>query len=184
MNTIDTHAALEAHFELHRVLNVAPRLAWGVVRDGVLTYSGGTNTNENTVFRIASMTKSFTAAAVLMLRDEGAFALDDPIIGHAPELASIANPTADSPAITIRHLLTMNSGLATDDPWADRHLDFSDAQLDAETIRGALFAVPPGTAMQYSALIAQIGKQAAPRSKEGRAARRKRSHSKGGTVRK
>jgi transposase-like protein len=40
-----------------------------------------------------------------------------------------------------------------------------------------------GTAMQYSNLIAQIGKQAAPGSREGRAARRKRSHSKGGTVR-
>ena len=45
------------------------------------------------------------------------------------------------------------------------------------------YCVGCGTAMQYSNLIAQIGKQAAPPSKEGRAARRRRGHSKGSTVR-
>ena len=43
-----------------------------------------------TVYRIASMTKSFTAAAVLALRDDGVLRLDDPITTHAPELATIA----------------------------------------------------------------------------------------------
>ncbi len=143
---------LGALFETHRALNHAPRLAWGVVHDGELAFSGGAAADAHTVFRIASMTKSFTAAAVLSLRDEGAFGLDDPIVSHAPELAPIVTPSLDSPQVTIRHLLTMNSGLATDDPWADRHMDMADDELDDELRAGALFAVPPGTAMQYSNL--------------------------------
>ncbi len=145
-------APLNALFETHRILNGAPRLAWGVVSDGRLKASGGHDANKDTVFRIASMTKSFTAAAVLWLRDRDVLALDDPITKHAPELATIKLPTGDSRPITIRQLLTMSSGLATDDPWADRHMDFSDAELDAELTQGALFAVAPGTAMQYSNL--------------------------------
>src|SRR3954470_2269202 len=94
-------AALASLFETHRLLNHAPALAWGVVRDGALEWSGGSGADEHTVFRIASMTKSFTAACVLSLRDDGVFALDDPIAQHAPELAAIAGPTADSPAVTI-----------------------------------------------------------------------------------
>jgi CubicO group peptidase (beta-lactamase class C family) len=152
MPTMTDHAALASLFETHRLLNRAPALAWGVVRAGELQASGGHGADEHTVFRIASMTKSFTAACVLALRDEGAFALDDPIAQHAPELAAVAGPTADAPAVTIRHLLTMSSGIATDDPWADRHMDMSDAELDALVAGGVTFAMSPGTAMQYSNL--------------------------------
>src|SRR3954453_20229538 len=113
-------AALASLFETHRLLNRAPALAWGVVRDGKLDASGGSGADEHTVFRIASMTKSFTAACVLALRDDGVFALDDPIAAHAPELAAVGGPTTDAPAVSIRHLLTMSAGIATDDPWADR----------------------------------------------------------------
>ena len=66
------------------------------------------------------MTKSFTAATILGLRDEGRLSLDDPIARHVPEVAGLHGPTADSPPITVRHLLTMSSGLGTDDPWGDR----------------------------------------------------------------
>ncbi len=56
-----------------------PALAYGVVADGRLVHARGLGErwvdgpapDEQTVFRIASMTKSFTAAAVLLLRDEG-----------------------------------------------------------------------------------------------------------------
>ena len=43
-----------------------------------------------TVFRIASMSKCFTASAVLLLRDDGALALDDPAAEYVPELARLA----------------------------------------------------------------------------------------------
>jgi CubicO group peptidase (beta-lactamase class C family) len=100
-----------------------------------------------TVFRIASMTKTFTAAAVLRLRDDGVLALDDAL----PELAG-ARPTADSPALTLRHLLSMQSGITADDPWADRHLDIGPDEFDAVVAPGLLFAVPPGTGFEYSNL--------------------------------
>ena len=44
----------------------------------------------------------------------------------------------------------MTSGLATDDPWADRHLDLTDDEFDAIVSHGLLFAVPTGTIHEYS----------------------------------
>jgi hypothetical protein len=60
-------------------------------------------------------------------------------------------------------------------------------KADPEDLSGPLarfYCARCGTGMLYSELIAQIGKQGAPRSNEGRAARPKRSYSRGGTVRK
>lgn len=103
-----------------------------------------------TAYRIASMTKSFTAAAVLQLRDRGRLRLDDPVADHVPELAGLAGPTADSPAVTVRRLVSMSGGLASDDPWADRLLDADPATMDALFRSGATFATAPGTAFVYS----------------------------------
>lgn len=128
-----------------------PTVAWGVVGDGVLAATGSVgDVDEHTVYRIASMTKSFSAAATLLLRDAGALRLDDPIGLHAPELSELRSPTADAPAITIRDLLSMTSGLATDDPWADRHLDLTDDEFDGLVSNGLLFSVPTGTTYEYS----------------------------------
>jgi CubicO group peptidase (beta-lactamase class C family) len=143
---------VDAAFSLHRAIARAPQMAWGVLIDGALVHSGGHDADAHTAFRIASMTKSFTAAAVLALRDDGAFALDDPVARHAPELAALRAPWRDAPPVTIRHLLTMSSGLATDDPWADRHLDLSDVQLDAVIESGGTWAAAPGTVFEYSNL--------------------------------
>ena len=130
-----------------------PTVAWGVVGDDVLAATGSVgDVDEHTVYRIASMTKSFSAAATLWLRDAGVLRLDDPIGWHAPELTNVRSPTADAPPMTIRDLLTMTSGLATDDPWADRHLDLTDDEFDAIVDRGLLFAVPTGTIHEYSNL--------------------------------
>src|SRR3972149_929612 len=92
-----------------------------------------------------SRTKSSRAARILGLRDEGRLALDDPIARHVPELAELRGPTADSPVITVRHLLTMSAGLATDDPWGDRQQGLDPAEV-ATFLRGPpAFARPPGT---------------------------------------
>jgi len=136
-----------------------PGVAYGVTLGNRLVHARGIGTlrvgedatpDARSVFRIASMTKSFTAAAVLSLRDEGRLNLDDRIDRHVPELASLRYPTADSPPITIRHLLTMTAGFPTDDPWGDRQQG-----LDLEEFRGLLagglsFAWAPGTRFEYS----------------------------------
>ncbi|MEN9643697.1 MAG: Penicillin-binding protein [Actinomycetota bacterium] len=149
LDGIATAAADEHH---------CPTLAWGLVVDGQVVTSGavgvdgdGRPADQHTVFRIASMTKSFTSAAVLALRDEGVWSLDDPIARHAPELAVVQGP-AGSPPITLRHLLSMTAGMATDDPWADRHLDFTIDEIDEVYRAGVLFAHRTNDAFQYSNL--------------------------------
>ena len=92
-----------------------PGIAYGIVVDGRLAHVGTAGYRElslrspvdtGTVFRIASMSKSFAAAAILQLRDEGRLSLDDPAERYVPELAGLRYPTADAPKITIRHLLS------------------------------------------------------------------------------
>ncbi len=133
---------------------LCPSIAWGVLVDGALVDGEGTDT----VYRIASMTKSFTAATVLALRDEGVWRLDDPVAWHAPELASVRGPHG-SAAVTLAHLLSMSSGLATDDPWADRHLHIEPTEIDAIYAAGPTFAARPGDEFEYSNLgYAMLGR--------------------------
>lgn len=142
-----------------------PSISWGIVAGGELAHHGSTGELDDggaptarTVYRIASMTKSFTAAAVLALRDEGLWSLDDPVVRFAPELGTVVGPPG-SPPITLRHLLSMTSGLATDDAWADRHLDFAPDEIDAVYAAGPVFARHPNVAYEYSNLgYAMIGR--------------------------
>lgn len=64
-------------------------------------------------FRVASITKTFTAAAVLRLVEDGRVRLDDPVADHlsARSTAALASDGYDVAAITVRHLLTHTSGL-------------------------------------------------------------------------
>jgi CubicO group peptidase (beta-lactamase class C family) len=63
-----------------------------------------------TLYRIASITKLFTATAILQLRDEGRLRLDDCVVEHLPWFR-IRNVHPGGPAITLRHLLTHTSGM-------------------------------------------------------------------------
>ena len=151
---------VESIARAHISLSGAPRGAAAAVQpDGTILATWGLDATPFTVFRIASMTKSFTAATVLSLRDDRLVSLDVPIADYAPELASVVGPGTDPAPITLRHLLTMSSGLATDDPWADRHLDATDDELDAWITDGLRFAHPTGTAFEYSNLgFALVGR--------------------------
>lgn len=133
----------------------APGVAYGVVSDGVLAHSGAVGLDQSAdcaILRIASMTKSFVAAAVLALRDRGQLGLDEPVSKHVPQLAWLDLPIADSQSVTVRQLLTMSTGLPTDDPWADRMESTSPEQFDALMARGFRFASAPGTSFAYSNL--------------------------------
>ena len=95
--------------------------------------------NADTVFRIASMTKSFTAMAILKLRDEGKLSLDDPVSKYVPSLIDLPYPTKDSPALTIRHLLTHSEGFPEDNPWGDRQLAQSNDAIKNFAQRHSVF---------------------------------------------
>jgi len=151
----DIEAFVEAEVARLRL----PGAAVGIVVDGELAYAKGfgvanvvakTPVTRETVFRIASLTKSFTAMAILQLRDEGKLSLDDPAALHVPELASLAYPTRDAPLITIRHLLTHGAGFPEDNPWGDRQLDLSDEAFVRLIQGGIPFSTSPASAFEYS----------------------------------
>ena len=136
-----------------------PGVVFGVVVDTQLVFSDSFGTrvagdvlpiDEHTVYRIASMTKSFTAAAILSLRDSGQLRLDDQISSWVPELEGLIYPSTDANEITIRELLTMSVGWPQDDPWADRQLYRDDASMSGLYRHGVTFSNPPGTTFEYS----------------------------------
>lgn len=146
-----------------------PGAILGVIIDGelVLVKSAGVReTTSNapvtpeTVFRIASMTKSFTAMAILKLRDEGKLSLEDPVSRYVPELAKLPYPTTDSHVLNIRDLLTHSEGFPEDNPWGDRQLAQSDQTMREWMRAGIPFSTSPGTAFEYSnygfAILGQI----------------------------
>jgi CubicO group peptidase (beta-lactamase class C family) len=137
-----------------------PAIAYGIVFGGELVHSAGFGARRlagpapdaDTVFRIASMTKSFTASAVLLLRDAGALALDDPAASYVPELAGWTYGAADAAPITIRQLLTMTAGFPTDDPWGDRQQGLALDAFGELLAAGVSFNWAPGTRFEYSNL--------------------------------
>jgi CubicO group peptidase (beta-lactamase class C family) len=137
-----------------------PGLAYGIVVGGELVhavglgerYLGGTRPDAGTVFRIASMTKSFTASAILALRDDGALRLDDPAEAYVPELRGWPPVGADSALVSLRHLLTMTAGFPVDDPWADRQQGMPLEEFGKFLSGGVRFNWAPGTRFEYSNL--------------------------------
>ncbi len=136
-----------------------PGIAYGVLVDGALVHTGAVGVREiagktpvdnDTVFRIASMTKSFTALCILKLRDEGKLSLDDPAERYVPELARLKYPTTDSPKLTIRHLMSHSTGFPEDNPWGDQQLSKTDAEFTAMLAAGIPFSTSPGTNYEYS----------------------------------
>ena len=150
--------AATAVFDARRAEDRAPAAAWATFdRAGVRTTGSygtvdGAAPGPDTAWRIASCTKSFTATAVLALRDAGALGLDQPVTDLFPAVADVVLPTADSPVPTVRMLLTMSAGLPTDDPWGDRQESITDDELDGLLRRGLSFDSVPGTAFAYSNL--------------------------------
>src|SRR5450631_2411603 len=136
-----------------------PGMVWGVVIDGRLAHVESAGVRErtsnsritaSTVFRIASMTKSFTALAILKLRDEGKLSLEDPVAKWLPEFARMELPTRDTAPLRIRQLLSHSAGFPEDNPWGDQQLAATDADLSKWLRRGIPFSTAPGTRYEYS----------------------------------
>ena len=91
---------------------------------GFADRESGRKTNGATIWHWASITKTFTAIAIMQLRDRKRLALDDPIIKYVPEVAEAHNPFGPMSQVTIRHLLSHSSGFRSgtwpwggDKPW-------------------------------------------------------------------
>lgn len=150
-------ADVDALFRERVERGVAPSSVWGVFdRTGLVASGGhgdrgdGVAPDADTVYRIASCTKSVTAATLLALVADDRVRLDAPITDFVPAFTDVVLPTADSPVPTLRMLLTMAGGFPTDDPWADRQESISDAELDDVLRAGLLFDSVPGIRFAYS----------------------------------
>jgi CubicO group peptidase (beta-lactamase class C family) len=156
---LETCPQLEAIFSDYATKGHMPSVSFGVIVDSELIFANAIGTRKtgtesrpdaDSAYRIASMTKSFAAAAVLHLRDAGRLRLEDLVVNYVPELDALVYPTTDSPRITIRDLLTMSTGWPQDDPWADRQLYLDDAAISAFYRDGISFSNPPGVTYEYS----------------------------------
>lgn len=84
----------------------------------------GRKVDESTIFHWASITKTFTAVALLQLRDRGLVSVDDPVVKFVPELRMVHNTFGPMEAISLRQLLSHSAGFrnptwpwAGDQPW-------------------------------------------------------------------
>src|SRR5262249_13489177 len=110
---------LEAWIESQMAYRGQPGLSIGIVQDQDLVWSrgygfadreGNIPATPDTLYRIASITKTFTATAIMQLRDQGRLELDDPVSKHLSWFRVRPREAGGHP-ITIRHLLTHVSGL-------------------------------------------------------------------------
>jgi CubicO group peptidase (beta-lactamase class C family) len=136
-----------------------PGLVYGIVTPDGLALVGARGVQEleakrpvtpDTLFRIASMTKAFTALSILKLRDDGKLQLDDLAEKYVPELRRWTYPTKDAPRIRIRDLLHHVGGLVTDDPWGDRQQVLTEAEFTALLRAGPPFSRVPQSRHEYS----------------------------------
>jgi CubicO group peptidase (beta-lactamase class C family) len=161
--TIDkaTLGKIDQIFEDYALDARVPGLVYGIVADGQLVYVRSLGVQDleskrpvtpDTLFRIASMTKAFTALTVLKLRDDDKLRLDVAAEAYVPEMKHWKYPTDDSPRIRVRDLLNHVAGFVTDDPWGDRQTPLPEADFSQMLRDGIPFARTPAMAYEYSNL--------------------------------
>ena len=159
------HAAVAANFTLDlgavdRFINTQletqriPGLALAITHKDQVVYVRGYGTagdgqavTEKTQFRLASLSKSFTALAVLQLVEASLINLDKPVADYLPEF-TLAIPAAAA-AITVRQLLNHTSGLA-DTGFTGSLARQQETLADrVASLRTARQVSPPGAAFHY-----------------------------------
>jgi CubicO group peptidase (beta-lactamase class C family) len=148
---------LDALVGQHTIAGQSRALAYGISgQDGLLHSAGFGAVDEDnrvpdadTVFPIASMTKSFTASAALIARDQGSLSLHDPITKYVPEFTP-AGGQREIP--TLEMLFGMCGGLTEDNSWVDPFINTPTEELLAQVAKGVRFSRLPGAAYEYSNL--------------------------------
>lgn len=144
-----------------------PGAAVGVVHGDRLVWSAGIGfadvasrraPDETTLYAIASITKTFTGTAIMQLRDEGLLHLDDPAVKHIPELRGAASRFGDIETVTIRRILSHESGLASEPPGTDWATPAYEGVIERNLARVAEIGtrIPPNVQQKYSNLGYQI----------------------------
>jgi CubicO group peptidase (beta-lactamase class C family) len=159
MNMIESW--LNEHIDYHKIPGMSVGIVYG--QDLVYVKSFGYSDLENrtpatpeTIYRIASITKTFTATAIMQLRDRGKLELNDPISKHL-DWFEIKNRFPGAPDITIWHLLTHTSGLPQEAAfpyWTDYVFPTREEMIDA--LPGQETVYPPEHKFKYSNLALSL----------------------------
>jgi D-alanyl-D-alanine carboxypeptidase len=156
-----------------------PGVAAGIVAgDGLAWFSGQGRTDiasaiapaERSLGRVASVTKTFTATAILQLCDRGLLSLDDRLSDHVPEFTAAREAGGKRDAVTIRRLLTHRSGLVTESPptqWdGPAGPEFPTSADVLQALPRTAVVIPPDSGFKYSNLaFALLGEVIARRSR-------------------
>lgn len=145
-----TRRLLDARLARDQAGQRLPSVAAGLSRDGELTWKGGRGLvdgqapDDNTQYRAGSITKTFVAAAVMMLRDAGEVNLSDPI-GEYIDAGSVG-------AMTVGQLLSQSAGLRAETaaPWWERSAGKSFEELTASSLGQEAARFRPGRRFHYS----------------------------------
>ncbi len=160
---LDTVAQkLQYHIPQLMAQHGLPGLVIGVVNDQDLAWAAGfgfadveteRRPDEHTVFRIGSITKTFTATAIMQLCETDKLHLDDPLVRYLPEFAAVRNRFGVGEEITLRKLLTHQAGLVCEAPlsyWET--LTFPSMEQILATLPHVEVAIAPASTFKYSNL--------------------------------
>ncbi|MHA6624613.1 serine hydrolase domain-containing protein [Pseudonocardia sichuanensis] len=149
-------AAVDRYLADSREVTRIPGMAVAIVRGGEVVHTAGYGTDGHgepvtprTPFRVGSLTKSFTAAAVLQLAAAGRITLDAPVQRHLPGFAAVSG------RITVRHLLNQTSGLA-DSAVPTLNDTEQDLPQRVASLRGVQPVSEPGHEFHYSDVNYQV----------------------------
>jgi len=147
--------------------NRLPGAAAGVVHGNELAWSDAIGfadtatrqpTQPGTLYRIASITKTFTGTAIMQLRDAGGLDLDDPAVACLPELRAAVSPFGPIEAVTIRRMLSHESGLPSEPPGTDWSVPVYQGapELTLAQASDIVLTLPPNVQHKYSDLAYQL----------------------------
>ncbi len=180
--SIDSLKQADARMKAHVDEGELPCVATLVLIDGEIAHrftygmadrEEGRPLEERSLFRIYSMSKPITAAAMMILYDEGKFKLDDPVARYIPAFENTVvyadgKEVAQQEPFTIRHLLTHTAGFSYG--WGTSYVDslyraasseglWSSATLDdmVRLLAGIPLKFQPGTTYEYSVSLDVAG---------------------------
>ncbi len=151
---------LDAFFGQYTAADQSRGLVYGLTTSEGLAHCAGFGVanddglvpNADTVFPIASMSKSFVAAAALVARDEGFLSLSDPITRFVPEFVVSNEDVGIEGLPTLEMLFSMCGGLTEDNSWVDPFIDLPTESLLSQIAKGVRLSRYPGAEFEYSNL--------------------------------
>src|ERR1700689_2049775 len=102
-----------------------PGVSMGIVRGADLLWSGGFGyadlatsraMDADAIFGVASITKTFTATAIMQLRDKERLSLDDPVTRYIPEVKKVRGRIGSLKDLPLRGLMTHRTGMMGESP--------------------------------------------------------------------